>query len=117
MQNQESNHQPSGFSKILKERGYYILLALCVLAVGISGYVFVSSAVRQNQASQETLSVPVTAQDPEKDTKPSDTKKPTAAATAPTEPSASASALRRKRQRTHRLPSSLRPRWRRSAAR
>ena len=64
MQNQESNHQPGGFSKILKERGYYILLALCVLAVGISGYVFISSAVRQNQASQETLSVPVTAQDP-----------------------------------------------------
>ena len=92
MQNQESNHQPSGFRKILKERGYYILLALCVLAVGISGYVFVSSAVRQNQASQETLSVPVTAQDPEKDTKPSDTKKPTTANTTPTEPSASTSA-------------------------
>ena len=79
MQNQESNHQPGGFRKILKERGYYILLALCVLAVGISGYVFVSSAVRQNQASQETLSVPVKAQDPE------DVKKPASSATGKTQ--------------------------------
>lgn len=88
MQNQESNHQPGGFRKILKERGYYILLALCVLAVGISGYVFISSAVRQNQAAQETLSVPVTAQDPEKETKPSESKKPTTADQTTKEPSA-----------------------------
>lgn len=42
-----------------KEKGYYIVLFLCVIAVGISGYVFVSNAVRQGD---ETLSTPLTAE-------------------------------------------------------
>lgn len=69
MQHNESNHQPGGFRKMLKEKGYYILLTLCILAVGISGTVFVTSAIRQNQAAQETLSIPATVSDPDKETK------------------------------------------------
>jgi len=45
--------------KNLQEKGYYIVLFLCVLAVGISGYIFVSTAVRQNREKAQ-LSVPVT---------------------------------------------------------
>ena len=53
--------------KKLQERGYYIVLFLCVLAVGVSGYIFVSTAIRQNKTEQ-TLSVPLTAQStPQKD--------------------------------------------------
>lgn len=47
--------------KKLQEKGYYIVLFLCVIAVGISGYVFVSSAVRQANREQ-TLSRPLTAE-------------------------------------------------------
>ncbi len=43
-----------------KEKGYYIVLFLCVIAVGISGYVFVSTAVRQE--GEKTLSTPLTAE-------------------------------------------------------
>lgn len=53
--------------KKLQERGYYIVLFLCVLAVGVSGYIFVSTAIRQDKTEQ-TLSVPLTAQStPQKD--------------------------------------------------
>lgn len=53
-----SNNKNQG-RKFLQEKGYYIVLFLCVLAVGISGYIFVSTAVRQNKEAQQ-LSVPVT---------------------------------------------------------
>ena len=69
MQHNESNNQPGGFRKMLKEKGYYILLTLCIVAVGVSGAVFVSSALRQNQEAQETLSIPAKATDPDQDTK------------------------------------------------
>ena len=32
MQHNESNNQPGGFRKMLKEKGYYILLTLCIVA-------------------------------------------------------------------------------------
>lgn len=69
MQHNESNNQPGGFRKMLKEKGYYILLTLCIVAVGVSGAVFVSSALRQSQEAQETLSIPAKATDPDQDTK------------------------------------------------
>ena len=47
--------------KKMQERGYYIVLLLCVIAVGVSGYIFVTSAVRQNEKA-ENLSVPLTAE-------------------------------------------------------
>ncbi len=60
MQN-ESNRRQNSFRRLMKEKGYYIILSLCVLAVGISGYVFVSTAIKQNQSlTEETLSVPIT---------------------------------------------------------
>jgi len=65
MQNNQS--QENKFLAFLKEKGYYIVLSLCAVAVGISGYVFVSTAVRQNRAvEEETLSVPITVTEPEK---------------------------------------------------
>ena len=79
MQNNESRKEPNGLSKFIREKGYYILLTVCVLAICVSGYFFVSGAIRQNQAAQETLSVPVKAQDPE------DVKKPASSATGKTQ--------------------------------
>lgn len=55
------NENSGSRRKKLQEKGYYIVLFLCVLAVGISGYIFVSTAIRQN-AREETLSVPLTAE-------------------------------------------------------
>ncbi len=67
MQN-ESNRRQNGFRRLMKEKGYYIVLSLCVLAVGISGYVFVSTAIRQNRSvGDETLSVPITVTEPEQE--------------------------------------------------
>lgn len=78
MQNNEPNKSPNGFRRMLKEKGYYIVLSLCVIAVGIAGYVFVSTAIRQNQSTQqESLSVPVTVTEPEDSgSKSSDSTKP-----------------------------------------
>ena len=66
MQNKEN-----GFGRFVKEKGYYIVLILCLVAVGISGYVFVSSAVGQKDAvvsGQESLSVPTKIEDESKAT-------------------------------------------------
>lgn len=59
MQN-ESNRRQNRFNRLLKEKGYYIVLSLCLVAVGVAGYVFVSNAIRQNeQIADPTLSVPI----------------------------------------------------------
>ena len=55
MQNNESNHK---FTKFLKTKGYYMLLCLCLVAVGVSGYVFLSGMIAENQAVEQSLSVP-----------------------------------------------------------
>lgn len=57
----KENHSGNGRKK-LQEKGYYIVLLLCVIAVGVSGYIFVSTAVRQNGRQEQTLSVPLTAE-------------------------------------------------------
>ena len=56
------NSQHSGkFRKLLAEKGDLFLLILCAAAVCVSGYIFVSAAVRRNApAQEETLSVPLT---------------------------------------------------------
>lgn len=61
MQNNPDKKSGS-FGKMMKEKGYYIVLFLCIIAVGISGYIFVRTARSQNQAAtaSETLSVPLT---------------------------------------------------------
>lgn len=60
MQNKPNNRQER-LVRLLKEKGYYIVLSLCLVAAGIAGYVFVSNAARQNDMlSEPTLSVPIT---------------------------------------------------------
>lgn len=67
MQNNE--HEANRFRKFFQEKGYYIVLFLCILAVGVSGYLFVSGAVSEKKALNEpTLSVATSAEIPEKDT-------------------------------------------------
>ena len=60
MQNNESN----SFARFWKTKGYYMLLALCLVAVGVSAWLFVSGAMKEKQAVEESLSVPVTVEDP-----------------------------------------------------
>ena len=55
MQNNESNNK---FARFMKTKGYYILLSLCLVAVGVSGYLFVSGAMEEQQAVEQSLSVP-----------------------------------------------------------
>lgn len=65
MQNNEHS-ESNRFRKFLQEKGYYIVLFLCILAVGISGYLFVSGAVSEKKSlSEQTLSVATSAEIPE----------------------------------------------------
>ena len=54
MQNNESNHK---FVRFWKTKGYYMALILCLAVVGVSGYLFVSSAVEERQMPEQQLSV------------------------------------------------------------
>ena len=45
MQNNENHPNLQRIQKFFREKGYYIVLFLCVCAVGISGYLFVSHAI------------------------------------------------------------------------
>ena len=60
MQNNESNKQNKKSARLWKDKGYYMILSFCVLAVGVAGYFFISGAVEEEAAVQQTLSVPVT---------------------------------------------------------
>ena len=55
-----SNRSGNAWKK-LQDKGYYIVLTLCVLAIGISGYIFVSTAIRQAEDPDANRSSPVTA--------------------------------------------------------
>ena len=67
MQNNE--HSDSNrFRKFFQEKGYYIVLFLCILAVGVSGYLFLSGAISEKKSLNEpTLSVATSAEIPEKE--------------------------------------------------
>lgn len=52
MQNNE-NRKNGPVRTFLRDKGYYIVLFLCLAAVGISGYVFVSGAIAEKAALQE----------------------------------------------------------------
>lgn len=66
MQNNEHS-ESKRFRKFFQEKGYYIVLFLCILAVGVSGYLFVSGAISEkNSLNDPTLSVATSAQIPEK---------------------------------------------------
>lgn len=58
------NHETHSFKAFWKDRGYYILLGLCVVAVGISGYFFVTGALKESEEAQEVLSIPATVDEP-----------------------------------------------------
>ena len=84
---QHNDHSETNrFRKFFQEKGYYIVLFLCILAVGVSGYLFVSGAVSEKKAlSEPTLSVATSAEIPASGTsggkpaeKPSSQSKPAA---------------------------------------
>lgn len=57
----QNNERSGAFRKFLQEKGYYIVLILCILAIGISGYVFIRGAVSENESlNEETLSIATT---------------------------------------------------------
>ena len=56
MQNNESNNK---FMKFWKTKGYYMLLIFCLAAIGVSGYLLVDGAMKEQQALEESMSVPL----------------------------------------------------------
>ena len=103
MQNNE-NRKNGPVRTFLREKGYYIVLFLCLAAVGISGYVFVSGAIAEKNALQEPAlsvqtqaTVPQTAQKPAQqsaDTTPREAAQETAAMSRDDEVRAQAQAVR-----------------------
>ena len=77
MQHNE-NSKPNRFQHFLREKGYYIVLALCICAVGVSGWLFLSGAIAEKHAlSEPAMSVATEAEIPSQPAK------------TPTQPSAS----------------------------
>ena len=60
--------KPNSMKQFWKDNGYYILLGLCVVAVGVSGYFFVTGALRETGQTQEVLSIPATVNEQEERT-------------------------------------------------
>ena len=61
MQNNERSNE-NKFRRFFREKGYYIVLALCICAVGVSGWLFLSGAAEEKTALAEpTLSVATSA--------------------------------------------------------
>lgn len=66
MQNNEHSN-PNRVKKFFRDKGYYIVLALCICAVGVSGYIFISGAIAEKNAlSEPALSVATSAVVPER---------------------------------------------------
>lgn len=60
MQN-DNQKGPNGFKLFLRDKGYYIVLVLCVAVVGISGYLFVRTLSDKGETAETvSLSVPLT---------------------------------------------------------
>ncbi len=78
MQNKEPNRKSGAVRKFFQEKGYYIVLFLCIAAVGISGYIFVSGALAEKHSLQQpamAVATPATvpqAEKPAQTAKPSD---------------------------------------------
>lgn len=59
----DSEKKPNAFKRFLRDKGYYIVLALCVAVVGVSGFLFVQTVTgRNDEVETPTLSVPLTPQ-------------------------------------------------------
>ncbi len=52
MQNNENHPNRRRIRNFFREKGYYIVLGLCVCAVGVSGWLFVSNAVAEKRSLQ-----------------------------------------------------------------
>ena len=61
------NNQENKWNKLWKEKGYYIVLTLCLVAAGVSGVFFLSGARKEKKAVQESLAAPVVVQEPTED--------------------------------------------------
>lgn len=84
MQN-DSQKGPSPFKKFLRDKGYYIVLVLCVAVAGVSGYLFVRTLTdKDDTAESVSLSVPLT---PADSVKPAQKPSNTTESTTPPEPS------------------------------
>lgn len=60
MQN-DNQKGPNGFKLFLRDKGYYIVLVLCVAVVGISGYLFLRTLSDKGETAETvSLSVPLT---------------------------------------------------------
>ena len=55
MQNNENHPNRRRIRNFFREKGYYIVLGLCVCAVGVSGWLFVSNAVSEKRSLQSCL--------------------------------------------------------------
>ncbi len=92
-----NNHEQSNsgaFRKFFQEKGYYIVLFLCILAVGISGYIFVSSTISEkNSLNEETLSVATQATLPSGEKTPSAPARPSGSAASDREETAETAAI------------------------
>lgn len=76
---QNHPNQPfKAIAKFLKDKGYYMVLVLCVAAVGVSGYLFVRTASDVDPVGEQpTLSVPLTTEEDPATDKPSTQERPT----------------------------------------
>ena len=89
MQNNENHPNRKRIRNFFREKGYYIVLILCVCAVGVSGWLFVSNAVAEKKALEpETMSIATSAEDPAKNPSAEQKPAPTAAADEETAPAA-----------------------------
>jgi murein DD-endopeptidase MepM/ murein hydrolase activator NlpD len=68
MQNHSESSGTGKVRKFFQEKGYYIVLFLCVIAIGISGYLFISSAVSEKNSLNKSLSVATNATIPSQNT-------------------------------------------------
>ena len=89
MQTNENHPNQKRIRSFVREKGYYIVLALCVCAVGVSGWLFVSGAIAEKKAlRQETMSIATSAEEPAKNPSAEQKPAPTAAAEEETAPAA-----------------------------
>ena len=55
MQTNENHPNRKRIRNFFREKGYYIVLALCVCAVGVSGWLFVSGAIAEKKKERTIL--------------------------------------------------------------
>ena len=82
------NAKPGRFRKFFQEKGYYIVLALCICAVGVSGWLFLSGAL----AEKDALSEPALSEATQTEIPKTEAAKPASGAPLPAEQPAAAAA-------------------------